>query len=87
MQLIIDIPNNSLADKIIKILNVFKSDGAKIKITENPNNAQYKKFDYSDAEIEKNWKDILMNTQSDPDYYKSELYYEERGDYLMEKYK
>ena len=87
MQVIIDIPSNSLADKIIQILNVFKSDGAKIKIIEDQNNTQYKKFDYSDDEIEKNWKDILMNTQSDSDYYKSELYYEERGDYLMEKYK
>ena len=87
MQLIIDIPNNSLADKIIQILNVFKSDGAKIEIKQDLNVTKYRKFDYSDDEIEKNWKDILMNTQSDSDYYKSELYYEERGAYLMEKYK
>ncbi len=85
MQLTIDIPSNSLGDKIIQILNAFKSDGIKIK--EKDVFQKYKNFDYSDDYIEKNWKEILMKTQSDSDYYKSELYYEERGEYLMEKYK
>ena len=35
MQLIIDIKNSSIAEKIIKILEVFKSDGVEIKKVEN----------------------------------------------------
>ncbi len=34
MQLVIDINNNSLAEKIIKILEVFKGDGVEIKLIE-----------------------------------------------------
>ncbi len=35
MQLIIDIKNDSIAEKIIKILEVFQSDGIEIKIVAN----------------------------------------------------
>ena len=35
MQLVIDINNNSLAEKIIKILEVFTEDGVEIKIIKN----------------------------------------------------
>ena len=35
MQLIVDIENKDLVDKIIKILEVFKSDGVKVKAVSN----------------------------------------------------
>ena len=83
MQLIIDIKNESIADKIKTILSTFKNDGVEIKEvfhTESKNNL-------SDEYIEKHWREILMGIKSDPDYYKSEQYKLDRGKYLMEKYK
>ncbi len=85
MQLIVDIPNITLLSKIESLLKKFQNNGVKIQIEKE--NHKYKSFDYSNEDIEKNWKDILMQSESDADYYKSELYYEERGSYLMEKYK
>jgi len=32
MQLVVDIKNESLADKIVKLLEIFKSDGIEMKI-------------------------------------------------------
>ena len=84
MQLIIDIPSNSLGNKIIQILKAFKSDGVEIETIKNQIPDEEK---LSDEYLKKNWKEILMGTKSSPDYYKSEQYYEDRGDYLMEKYK
>ena len=81
MQLIVNINNELLVDKIIKILEIFKSDGVEI---EKKNDI--KSFDYSDEYLEKNWKSFIMNCKSDEKYYKSEQYYEDRGNYLMEKY-
>jgi len=85
MQIIVDIPNLMLLSKIESLLEKFQSSGVKIKKKENTR--KYKTFEYSDEYLENNWKEILMNTESDSNYYKSELYYEERGNYLMEKYK
>ena len=84
MQLLIDIEDNNLADKIIKILNVFKNDGLKIR-KQNIEN-QEKNIKYSDEYIKENWRDMIMTSNSDSNYYKSEQYYEDRGNYLMEKY-
>ena len=41
MQLIVDIQNDSIANKIIDILNVFKSDGVKITLLENKEKLDY----------------------------------------------
>lgn len=35
MQLLVDIENKSLADKIVKLLEVFKNDGVKVKAISN----------------------------------------------------
>jgi len=83
MQLIIDIKNESMVDKIKAILNVFKADGVEIKETVSLD----PETDLSDEYIEKNWKELLMGIKSDPSYYKSEQYKLDRGEYLMEKYK
>jgi len=77
MQLIIDIPNSSLGDKIIQILNAFKSDGVKIK-----KQRELKKIDESlltKEYIKENWKELVMTSGDNSDYYKSDQYYEDRA--------
>ena len=83
MQLILNIDNDTLAKKIIQILNVFKSDGLSIEKQDDKKEI----IEHSDEEIAQNWKKIVMDIDSDPNYYKSEQYYNDRGEYLMEKYK
>ena len=83
MQLIVDIDNDILAQKIIQILNIFKGDGLHIKKREE----KVERVEYSDKYIEENWRELVMGIESDPDYYKSEQYYDDRGEYLMEKYR
>jgi len=85
MQLVIDIDDNSLADKIIKILDVFKNDG--LRITKKKMHNNDKNRVYTDEYLEKNWKEMVMTSGDSADYYKSEAYYEDRGKYLSEKYK
>jgi len=83
VQLILNIDNDTLAQKIIQILNVFKSDGLSIEKQDNKKEI----IKHSDEEIVQSWKKIVMDIDSDPNYYKSEQYYNDRGEYLMEKYK
>ncbi len=77
MQLIIDIPSKSLGDKIVQILNVFKSDGVKIKkqIESKKNNESLFTKEY----IKENWKELVMTSGDSSDYYKSDDYYEDRA--------
>jgi len=84
MQLTIKIKNNNTVEKILWMLEHFKSDGVEIISSD-----AIKKDEtvYSDEYIDKNWKSMLMNIKSDSDYVKSENYKEDRGNYLMEKYK
>ena len=77
MQLTVDIPDNSLADKIIQILNVFKNDGIKIK-----KQIKKKKIDeslFTEEYIKENWKELVMTSTDSSNYYKSEQYYEDRA--------
>jgi len=77
MQLVIDIPSESLGDKIIQILNAFKSDGVKIN-----REVETKKVDESlltKEYIKENWKELVMTSGDSADYYKSEQYYEDRA--------
>ena len=85
MHLSIDIPNETLLKKIVKILEVFKDDG--VKVLKRDSDISKPDEEWDDKYIEKHWKEILMGCKSDPDYYKSEEYYEDRGNFLMEKYK
>lgn len=84
MQLTINIKNEQILDKLLWVLEHFKSDGVEIIKSD-----AIKKDEtvYSDEHIDKNWKSMLMNIKSDSDYVKSEDYKEDRGNYLMEKYK
>ena len=45
MQLVIDIENKDMADKIIKLLNIFKNDGISIKSISNEKNQIAQEFD------------------------------------------
>jgi len=83
VQLIVDIDNDILAQKIIRILDVFKGDGLTIKKQDDKEEV----VEYSDEEIAQNWRELVMGIESDPNYYKSEQYYGDRGEYLMEKYR
>jgi len=74
MQLVIDIKNESLTDKIIKILEVFKNDG--VEIIKNFDNEKSNKLD--DEYIEKNWLNIIRKAHIPDGYEKSEQYIEDR---------
>lgn len=71
-QVVLNIPNESLKEKIMWFLERFKNDGLEIKET------QKEKPKYSEEYIKKNWKKLAMGTKSDDGYYKSEQYYEDR---------
>lgn len=85
MQLTINIQNESLIDKIIKILEVFKNDG--VQIVKKETSSDNKEKEYTDEYLKKNWREMIMTSGDSSDYYKSNQYYEDRGNYLMEKYK
>ena len=84
MLLVINIKDRYLVDKIVWFLESFKDKGVEIIKKDNILKA---KQEYSDEYLEENWKELIMGCESDPEYYKSEEYYEDRGRYLMEKYK
>lgn len=62
MQLVVDIQSESLMTKIIQLLNVFSSDGVKVKVLDSTKGQ--KTSELTDEFIEKNWKKIGMNTHS-----------------------
>ncbi len=55
MQLIVDVPNNSLAEKILQILQVFKSDGVNVKAIEEKSKKQDTAQEY-DVEYERSFQ-------------------------------
>ena len=78
MQLIIDIKNESIANKIKTILNVFKDDGVKVQELKTKNQKPETKL--SDEYIQKNWKELIITSGDSSNYYKSEQYYEDRAE-------
>ena len=77
---------NLLNSKHIKV--VAQIDDSEIK--EIPKGKQIEeKAQYSDEYIKEHWRELIMTGLSDYDenYYKSDQYKEDRGAYLMEKYK
>ena len=83
MQILLNIKNEKIFDKLLWMLEHFKSDGVEI-VTNNK-----EKVKYSDEYIEKNWKSLVSKGFSlyDENYYKSKQYKRDRANYLMEKYK
>ena len=88
-RLILNIKNENITDKLLWMLSHFKDDGVEIVTSDEKSEMknQQPETNLSDEYIEKHWKEILMSTKSDPDYYRSEQYRLDRGQYLMEKYK
>jgi hypothetical protein len=74
VQLIVDIPDENLAKKIIKLLNIFKEDGVKISSE-----------DLKKAVTTKNWKDEIM-TNENPDIDDDEILPQAYWEYYNEKY-
>ena len=62
MQLVVDIQSESLMTKIVQLLNIFSNDGVKVKVL-NSTDIE-KNSNLTDDYIEKNWKEIGMNTHS-----------------------
>lgn len=58
-QLILDIKNETVLNKIIKLLEIFQNDGVEIKEI-----SQTKQEVWTDEYIEKNWRKIGMSTHS-----------------------
>jgi hypothetical protein len=78
MQLVVEIDDSNLANKIIEILNVFKNDGLKIRKQDSQNIDD--KVEYSDEYLEKNWREMVMTSGDNSNYYKSDEYYIDRAD-------
>ena len=81
MQLIVDIKNESISDKIIQLLKIFQNDGVEIKKTEFPqqkNKAQRSQRVYRNEDVEKNWEQIIRSAHVPENYYKSAQYIEDR---------
>jgi len=76
MQIVIDISDKSLVDKIIWFLESFKDRGVEI-ITKS--SFVKTREAYSDKYLEENWKELLMTTKDNSHYYKSDDYYEDRA--------
>jgi len=83
-QVLLEITNDTIKEKVLWMLEHFKDDGVKVKLLESN-----QEIDYTDEYIKKNWKALLSKGLShyNEDYYKSEQYKLDRGEYLMEKYK
>jgi len=73
-QLILNIENENILDKLLWMLKHFESDG--VKIVEEKKLPEHT---FTDEYIKDNWRELIMTTHSDPEYYKSEAYYEERA--------
>jgi len=86
MLLSVNIRDNSIAEKILWFLNSFSNRGVVVKKIDLEDSD---KDILSDEYIEKNWKKIVSESLEnyDENYYKSDQYKLDRGEYLMEKYK
>lgn len=87
MQILINVKNHIVLEKILWMLEHFKADGVEIQKIHKED--EYTSEKYTDKYIEENWREIISNGVKDfnGDYYKSDEYKLERGEFLMEKYK
>jgi hypothetical protein len=81
MQLIVNVKNESVADKIKAILNVFKADGVEVKelSTARP---EINEDDYRTGD---NWREVLLGTHS-ADLDDDEVMYDAYGEFVNDKY-
>ncbi|MEA2047509.1 MAG: hypothetical protein U9O64_03580 [Campylobacterota bacterium] len=86
MQLSLNIKDEKILDKLLWMLEHFKSDG--VEIIKNDTIEVKKNIEYTDDYIQKNWKTLVSDGLSsyDDNYYESEQYKLDRGNHLMKKY-
>ena len=89
MQLTVEIKNESLIDKIVELLNVFKDDGIRI-LNYEAKEKDEKKQDLMNSKWDKefaakHWKEIIMNTHS-ADMDDDKRLYEAAARFYHEKY-
>jgi hypothetical protein len=82
MQLSVNINDNSIAEKILWFLNSFSSKGVIVKKIDTEDSD---KNLLSDEYIEKNWREIGMNTHSS-DLDDDERIYEAASEFYSEKH-
>jgi hypothetical protein len=80
MKLLINIKNEDLLESILSFLSSFQDDGVEI-INQDYND----KEEFSEEYIEKNWKELIMTSIDNSDYYKSDEYYIDRAVDLEER--
>jgi len=80
-QLTLRIHNDNMLEKIVQILNVFKNDGVEIEKIETEIDNQEK---YRDEYIKKHWRELIITSEDNSDYYKSEQYMMDRAKDWME---
>ena len=88
MQIVINIKEHSVQEKILWMLEHFKDDGVEIEKIMAPDNS-IDSEKYTDEYIQENWREMMSKglTGFNVDYYKSEQYKLDRGAFLAEKYK
>lgn len=82
MQLVIDIKNENLINKIISLLNIFKDDGVEIV---NYKTSDVEKDQDSLSRISDDWREIVMSTHS-ADRDDDEYLYEAAWEFYREKH-
>ncbi len=80
MQLVVDIKNQNLADKIIKLLKIFEQDGVTINYSKEKPNRHSEKTE----EIEDWQKELMMH--ENPDIEDDDVLPEAYMEYYSEKY-
>jgi len=87
MQITLDIPNQEVAKNLLWMLEHFEKDGVKIYNITNKTLSSKTADNLTDAQIKQNWKTLLLNSNSEVDYFKSESFKMDKAQYLTEKYK
>ena len=77
-QLTLNITNEKIMDKLLWMLEHFKSDGVEIVKPETRN--QKPETELTDEYMQKNWRELVMTSGDNSEYYKSEQYYEDRAE-------
>lgn len=86
MHIYLDIPDPIVAGRVLQTLEQFKKDDVIIKQSDEEHKS-IPVSTLSDEYVKAHWRELLLNTHSDPHYHKSEDYQSDRAEYLMEKYK
>lgn len=82
MQLILNIKNESIAKKILWLLEHFRKDGLEIKLDDG----NKKEMAFSDEYISENWHEFAYKASGEPEQDDDNILRENYGKYLSEKH-